>query len=305
MATQEYSIYDVMEFASEVVDRILDWKKRCEHIGAIKAYAVPRGGVPALMAITTQWERRRLISEIGTLLSTPDPSIADIIIDDLIDTGSTERKYPDKVMFALIDKRVWPHGQDWVVWPWEGDAVGGIEDNIRRLLQYVGEDPMRGGLEETPARVAKAWKEWCAGYDQDPKDILKTFADGAEGVDEMVVVKDIPFYTHCEHHMAPFFGTATIGYLPNQKIVGLSKLSRLLDIYARRLQVQERLGCQVADAIMEHLDALGCGVVISARHLCMESRGIKKQGSTTTTSALRGLFKEDAAVRAEFLALAR
>lgn len=121
----------------------------------------------------------------------------------------------------------------------------------------------------------------------------------------MVVVKDIPFYTHCEHHMAPFFGTATIAYLPNKKIVGLSKLSRLLDIYAKRLQVQERLGCQVADAIMEHLGALGCGVVITARHLCMESRGIKKQGSETVTSALRGVFKEDPAVRAEFLALAR
>jgi GTP cyclohydrolase I len=105
--------------------------------------------------------------------------------------------------------------------------------------------------------------------------------------------------------MAPFFGAATIAYLPNKKIVGLSKLSRLLDIYAKRLQVQERLGCQVADAIMEHLGALGCGVVITARHLCMESRGIKKQGSETVTSALRGIFKSDAAVRAEFLALAR
>ncbi|MAS67394.1 MAG: GTP cyclohydrolase I FolE [Pseudomonadales bacterium] len=214
-------------------------------------------------------------------------------------------RFPDKPFYALIDKRSWAHGDAWVVWPWEGNGSKGIEDHIVRLLQYVGENPDRGGLAETPARVAKAWKEWCSGYDKDPADILKTFEDGAEGVDEMVVVKNIPFYTHCEHHMAPFFGTATIGYLPNKKIVGLSKLSRLLDIYAKRLQVQERLGCQVADAIMDHLGALGCGVVITARHLCMESRGICKQGSETSTSALRGLFKDDPAVRNEFLQLAR
>jgi GTP cyclohydrolase I len=134
---------------------------------------------------------------------------------------------------------------------------------------------------------------------------MKTFEDGAEGADEMVVVKDIPFYTHCEHHMAPFFGTATIAYLPDKKIVGLSKLNRVLDAYARRLQVQERLTCQVADAIMNNLSPLGCGVVIKARHLCMESRGVCQQGHHTITSALRGLFKEESAVRSEFMALAR
>jgi GTP cyclohydrolase I len=261
----------------------------------LTVYAVPRNGIPAALALAEHMPI--------SLVDTPDR--ARIVVDDLIDSGATAKRYEGKPFFALIDKRVAPYRGSWIVWPWEGDAAGGVEDNIRRLLQYVGEDATRGGLLETPARVAKAWKEWCGGYDQDPKDVLKTFEDGAEGVDEMVVVKDIPFYTHCEHHMAPFFGTATIGYLPNQKIVGLSKLSRLLDIYARRLQVQERLGCQVADAIMEHLDALGCGVVINARHLCMESRGICKQGSTTTTSALRGLFKDEADVRAEFLALAR
>lgn len=180
-----------------------------------------------------------------------------------------------------------------------------LTEGAKLLLAGVGENVERGGLLDTPNRVAKAWAFWCSGYDMKVEDVLKVFEDGAEGVDEMVVVKDIPFYTHCEHHMAPFFGTATIGYLPDKSIVGLSKLSRVLDIYARRLQVQERLGCQVADAIMEHLGALGCGVVINARHLCMESRGICKQGSTTTTSALRGLFKSDPAVRAEFLQLAR
>lgn len=183
--------------------------------------------------------------------------------------------------------------------------------HIGKLLQDIEgfnpdmENGVRGGLQETPMRVAKAWEHWTSGYHIDPADVLKTFEDGAEGVDEMVLVKDIPFYSHCEHHMAPIFGTATIAYLPYGKIVGLSKLSRLLDIFARRLQVQERLTCQVADALMEHLQPRGCGVVIRARHLCMESRGVCQQGHHTVTSALRGLFKDDQSVRSEFLALAR
>jgi GTP cyclohydrolase IA len=163
---------------------------------------------------------------------------------------------------------------------------------------------LREGLQETPMRVAKAWEFWTKGYHEDPAQVLKTFEDGAQGVDEMVVVKDIPFYSHCEHHMAPIFGTATIGYLPNNRIVGLSKLSRLLEVFARRLQVQERLTCQVADALMEHLQPKGAGVVIKARHLCMESRGVCQQGHHTVTSALRGYFKEQPEVRAEFLQLA-
>jgi GTP cyclohydrolase I len=262
----------------------------------IRAYAVPRGGIPAALAIGQHINL--------DLVSTPQE--AEIIIDDLIDTGLTMEKF-DRVtpFFALIDKRNWGYGDQWVVWPWEQTAEAGIEDHIVRLLQYVGEDPKRGGLAETPARVAKAWAFWCSGYGTDIKSLMKTFEDGAEGADEMVVVKDIPFYTHCEHHMAPFFGTATIAYLPDKKIVGLSKLNRVLDAYARRLQVQERLTCQVADAIMNNLSPLGCGVVIKARHLCMESRGVCQQGHHTITSALRGLFKEESAVRSEFMALAR
>lgn len=177
--------------------------------------------------------------------------------------------------------------------------------HILKLVETTEGEPLRDGLRETPMRVAKAWEFWTSGYGVDPADVLKTFKDGAEGVDEMVLVKDIPFYSHCEHHMAPIFGTATIAYLPDGKIVGLSKLSRLLGVFARRLQVQERLTCQVADALMRHLEPQGCGVVIKARHLCMESRGVCQQGHHTVTSALRGLFKDDSAVRAEFLALAR
>lgn len=181
---------------------------------------------------------------------------------------------------------------------------GGIEDNIRRLLQFVGEDPKRGGLLETPHRVAKAWGHWTSGYKKDPASILKVFEDGADGCDEMVIVKDIPFYTHCEHHLAPFFGTATVAYIPDGKIVGLSKISRIVDLFARRLQVQERLTNQIADALNTHLQPKGVGVVIRARHLCMESRGICQQGHHTITSALRGALKDKPETRAEFMALA-
>lgn len=176
---------------------------------------------------------------------------------------------------------------------------------IRGLLQEIGEDPDREGLLETPARVMKAWRHWCQGYGQEPKDILKTFADGAQGVDEMVVVKSIELYSHCEHHMAPFFGVAHVAYIPSKRIVGLSKLARVVDIYSQRLQVQERLTNQIADAIQEGLDPVGVGVVIEAKHFCMCSRGVNKQGSTTITSALRGALKDKPEARAEFLAFIR
>lgn len=179
-----------------------------------------------------------------------------------------------------------------------------IELLVKRLLKLIGEDANRPGLFDTPERVAKAWREWTSGYRQDPADLFTTFKDGAEKVDEMIVIKDIPFYTHCEHHLAPFFGKATVAYIPNGRIVGLSKINRLVDMYARRLQVQERLTTQIADAIMENLAPVGCAVLLSARHLCMESRGIKQQGHSTVTSALRGVFKEEPSTRSEFMRLA-
>lgn len=184
-----------------------------------------------------------------------------------------------------------------------------IQSLIRQLLPILevpraGWD-LRGGLEETPDRVAKAWEFWTSGYGHDPSEVLKVFEDGADDYDEMVVVKDLPFYSHCEHHLAPFFGTATVAYIPNGRVVGLSKLSRVVNIFARRLQVQERLTTQIADALYENLDPLGVGVVIKARHLCMESRGICQQGHQTITSALRGAMRSDPAARAEFTALSR
>lgn len=189
------------------------------------------------------------------------------------------------------------------MFPWERNELGSVEDNIVRLLQFVGEDPTRGGLHETPARVVKAWKHWCSGYDVDPAKVLKVFEDGAESHDQMVTVRDIPIYSHCEHHLAAIFGTVTISYVPDGKIVGLSKLSRLADVFARRLQVQERMTDQIADALFKHLQPRGVGVIIKARHLCMESRGVCQQGHHTITTALRGVIKDDANARAEFLRL--
>ena len=269
---------------------------------ATKVFAIPRGGIPAALAVA---------GHHGNLQLVDDPAEADLFIDDIIDSGDTMRRwcneYPGKPFFALIDK-IEKDGElsgHWVVFPWEETVEGGIEDNIKRLLQFIGEDPERGGLRETPRRVAKAWAHWCSGYGKNAADILKVFEDGAEKYDEMVIVKDIPIYSHCEHHLAPIFGTVTIAYIPNGKIVGLSKLSRLADIYARRLQVQERLTNQIADALDEHLQPKGVGVIIRARHLCMESRGICQQGHHTITSELRGVLKDKPEARAEFMELAK
>lgn len=175
-------------------------------------------------------------------------------------------------------------------------------DLITKLLQYIGEDPTREGLSETPQRVLKAWAEWTRGYTEEPADILKTFKDGA--TDEMVVERGIPFFSHCEHHMAPFFGTVDIAYIPQGKIVGLSKMNRLVECFARRLQVQERLTKQIADAMMDNLSPLGVGVVVKAQHMCVMSRGVKHAGCDTVTSAMRGVFMEGP-VRAEFMALTK
>jgi len=174
---------------------------------------------------------------------------------------------------------------------------------VRRLLAYIGEDPDREGLLETPARFLKAWEEYTRGYRERPEDILKSFEDGAQSVDEMVIVRDIPVYSLCEHHLAPFFGKAYVGYVPDKRILGLSKISRLVEIFARRLQVQERLTNQIADALDTHLQPLGVAVVIECRHMCMESRGVRHTGTATVTSALRGSIKSNADTRREFLSL--
>lgn len=291
--------YDVAALADKLHREMVKWLASYDVSRKLRGYAVPRGGVPVAYLM-----QQRIGFDIVS-----DPADADFFLDDLIDSGATcERlcdQYPGKPFFALLDKRddLATMGR-WVVFPWEGTPEGSFEDNVRRLIQFVGEDPDREGLQETPARVAKAWQHWCSGYGKNAADVLKVFEDGAEHYDEMVIVKDIPIYSHCEHHLAAIIGTATIAYIPNGKIVGLSKLSRLADMFARRLQVQERLTDQIANAIDEHLSPKGVGVLIKARHLCMESRGVCQTGQFTITTALRGALKDDPQARAEFLQLA-
>lgn len=175
-----------------------------------------------------------------------------------------------------------------------------LEKSIRQMIDCLEDYPEREGLVETPRRARKAWQFWTEGYGKDPEEILKVFKDGSEFYDQMVYQGGIPVYSHCEHHLAPFFGKAYIAYLPSKGVVGLSKLSRLVDVFARRLQVQERLTQQVARALQQCLEPLGVAVVVECRHLCMESRGIQRIGTTTTTSAMTGVFQTDAAAKAEF-----
>ncbi|MGB0386721.1 MAG: GTP cyclohydrolase I FolE [Ardenticatenaceae bacterium] len=177
-----------------------------------------------------------------------------------------------------------------------------FEGLVRQMLLGLGEEPTREGLQRTPLRVAKAMDFLTSGYEMKMEEVLNNalFSDDCQ---DMVIVKDIEFYSLCEHHMLPFFGKAHVGYIPNGKIVGLSKIARIVDVFARRLQVQERLTNQVADALAEALSPLGVGVVMEASHFCMMMRGVQKQNSSTITSAMRGTFRKDARTRTEFMQL--
>lgn len=258
----------------------------------IKVYGVPNGGTHLAVHL----------SQLGLAVPVSDPKFADLIVDDLVASGKTRQKW----MTAWPTLPFWTpfevnNSDEWLVFPWEEDADDEGESIVYRFLQRIGEDPTREGLVETPKRVVKSWKELYAGYDMDPKEILsKQFQSDN---DQMVICKGIEFYSTCEHHVIPIIGTAHIGYIPGGTVVGLSKLARLVEVFARRLQIQEQMTQQIADAIMSNIpDVSGCGVVIEAKHLCMCARGIKKQNSVMTTSALLGSFR-DLAVREEFFRL--
>ena len=247
-------------------------------------YGVPKGGM-----IAAGFLRHASI--------THDPSEADIILDDLVDSGHTRQiykeKFPDTKFACLYDKQK-AGDSSWIVFPWERDCPSGqgsIQDNIVRQIQYIGEDPNREGLKETPNRIVRSWKELFSGYGKSPKDILTIF--DADKYDEMVILKDIEFFSMCEHHLLPFFGKAHVAYIPNGKIIGISKLARLVDIFARRMQIQERIGEQVTDALMKYLHPLGAACIIKAVHMCMRMRGVQKQNSVMITSSLKGIFIED------------
>jgi GTP cyclohydrolase IA len=179
------------------------------------------------------------------------------------------------------------------------------EDAVRDLIKFVGEDPHREGLLRTPTRVVKAFEFLTRGYHEDPKEIINGALFVEDDYQEMIVCRNVDFYSLCEHHLLPFIGKAHVAYLPKRHIIGLSKLARLVELYARRLQVQERMTTQIANVIMEHLDPLGVAVVLEAEHLCMRMRGVEKQNSFVTTSAMLGVFRTNHETRQEFMTLIR
>lgn len=269
----------------------------------LQVYANPADPVPAIMVT------ERLCSltarSFGLSSLTNDFAYADIFVDM---TGANREAWyqrwcqspmkEDSILFpqgvehfplyTLVDGVV-----DAAVLPYEQSSP------IVDILRMIGEDPYRDGLKETPQRVEKSWKHLFSGYGKNPADVLKEFESS---YDEMVVLKNIEMYSVCEHHMQPFFGHAHVAYLPQDRVVGISKLARVLEIYTRRLQIQERICEQVTSALMEHLNPKGAACVIEAKHFCMMCRGVEKQNSTMMTSSLTGAFRE-AAVRAEFFSL--
>ena len=273
-------------------------------VGIDSVYGVPRGGcVPAAM----------VAHHLGVPLSdTTGPGV--LVVDDLIDSGATASRF-DPARFDALYRKGWSpesvaaeaapvEGDEWVVFPWEENETEPV-DAVTRILQFIGEDPTRAGLVDTPARVLRAFREMTSGYADDPAVLLSTqFPDE---YDEMIVVRNVEFHSLCEHHLLGFRGSATVAYIPQpgRGVVGLSKLARLVDCYARRLQVQERMTLQIAQAMEEHLSPLGVGVVVRASHSCMGCRGVRKPGAEMVTSSLSGYLKDRPEARAEFLALAR
>jgi len=244
-----------------------------------------------------------------------------LVVDDIIDSGTTRRKFK-YYDFASIhvsdhyfnnpsaetnDRFTYFHkvSKEWVNYFWEEAAEKDIEETIIRQLEYIGENVSRDGLKDTPARVVKSWKELYCGYNQKAEDIIKTFESPRNGYsyNEIIYCKDIEFYSTCEHHLLPFVGKAHVAYIPDKKIIGLSKLARLVEIYARRLQIQERICEQVTDDLMRLLEPQGAACIIEAKHFCMCSRGISKQNSMMGTSSLKGIFLERTEARMELMGL--
>lgn len=274
-------------------EQVFERLKQFDHVGAV-IYGVPKGGM-----IATSFLKHARTTHIV--------SEANLILDDLIDSGATEQWYrktwPLIPFRALINKNE-EIIDDWIVFPWEKDHPNGeetIEQNIIRSLQYIGEDVNREGLIDTPRRIVKSWKEIYSGYNQNPSDLMTTFTNDKH--DEIVLVKNIEMYSMCEHHMIPFFGKAHIAYIPDKKLIGLSKLARLIDLYSRRLQIQERIGDQVTNALMEYLAPKGAACIIEATHMCMRMRGVEKQNSVAVTSSMKGAFLDKPAARAELMQL--
>lgn len=269
-------------------------------------FGVPRGGM-LLAGFFSQRLSKPLVD---------DPRQGTLVVDDIVDSGKTRLRYKGFDFACLHVKKNTPAEfyptffvsveEDWVEYFWEKNESP-AEDAVTRLIEVIGDDPNRKGLFETPRRVIASFEELFVGYKQDPAEIFKTFDDEQEKFEGLVYLKDIEFYSTCEHHLLPFSGKAMIAYIPNGPVIGASKLARLLDIYSRRLQMQERIAEQVTNALMKYLNPLGAACLIEAKHFCITCRGVRKQHSIMGYNSLKGAFLEGSpegvAARGELMVL--
>ena len=295
-----------VRFKWDEIDKLVQaLADRLDGADHLRVYGIPRGG----QIVAGLLQRYGIVA--CDLLHE-----ASALVDDVRDSGATAERWTDSTglsVYSLVEKPIdTPSG--WVRFPWEEESKAEAADHVTRLLETLGLDVTSGGLRDTPTRVVKLYEEMTAGRHQDIDDILsRTFETES---DEIVVVRDLPYFSMCEHHLMPFFGTVTVGYLPDRAqrskrggpyaVLGLSKIARLVEAFTRRLQLQERMTFQIAAALHEspHLRPRGVGVVVRGEHLCMKMRGVRSDGEMVT-SALLGMFRDEPAVRAEWLSLTR
>ena len=296
--------YDAFQFNDDI--KTLARHKITSKYDAI--YGVPRGGINVAIALSR---------ELGIPLISDLAGGNVLIVDDIVDSGKTRNRFKD-FDFACLHYK--PHAKiksnkclyhvhktgDWIEYFWEANEQP-AEDAVIRLIQLAGDNPNRKGMIETPKRVVDSFKELYIGYQQNPKDIFKTFDDKEEQFEGLVYLKNIEFYSMCEHHLLPFSGNAFIAYIPDGPVIGTSKMARLLDIFAHRFQMQERIGEQVTSSLMKYLNPKGAACLTEAKHLCVACRGVKKQHSIMGYSSLKGIFmkntNEGIAARNELMAL--
>lgn len=314
----------------KIVDKVIFRRKAdMEEDLDIRLFGVPTGGSIVALKLHGRLQNKGLhVKLLDEFVSPKEMGERVIVVDDIADTGKTIKPYAEQGADCYVlhkshkfvedrkcgkenDVLSWVYGAEiaegWIWYPWEHS--GAPEDAVIRLLEYIGEDPKREGLTCTPERVLKAWRQMTSGYSVDCVDVLKSAVFSEVGkftkYDEMILLQGVPFYSTCEHHMMPFFGKVHVGYIPgeNGKVVGVSKLARVVEAHARRLQIQERMTESIANDIMTALSPSGVAVVVEGQHLCMQARGVQKSGSVMTTSSMLGVFRENAETRSEFLRL--
>jgi GTP cyclohydrolase IA len=300
--TMSIYFYSIEEFEKDVLSLANQIRQHPDFLRFTSIYGVPKGGVPLAVALSR---------ELGLRLSNHRSAFPFevLVVDDIIDSGTTRKRFHQHHFACLHCKNVaeaeptfavHANVDKWIQYWWEGEEKP-AEDAVIRLLEVIGEDPRRQGLLETPKRVLASYEKLFGGYMVDPVDLVKTF--DKESYDQMVLLKNIEVYSMCEHHMLPFIGKAHVAYIPRNKVIGISKLARIVEAYSRRLQIQERLTDEITECLMANLQPIGAACVIEAEHLCMRMRGVEKQNSVMVTSSLKGVFLEKPAARDEFMRL--